>query len=183
MGTMVDVARPNPRVLDVIGTVVRLGLSAVFFVAGIAKVIDPTQSYQAVSGYQLFPYEVNNLIAMVLPFLEIGLALLLLIGLGTRIMAVLSALLLLSYIAGVAQAWARGLTIDCGCFGGGGQVAADQTHYPEEIARDIGFLVLAGWLTFRPSTLLSLDRLLIGSSAVEEDEEPVEPLVSDQKGE
>jgi len=66
---------------------------------------------------------------------------------------------LLAFIAAVAQSWARGLTISCGCFGGGGQIAANQTQYPQEIARDIGFLLLAAWLVVRPRTALSLDGL------------------------
>ena len=43
----------------------------------------------------------------------------------------------------VGSAWARGLQIDCGCFGNGGQVAAGQTAYPAEIARDVGLLIVA----------------------------------------
>jgi len=96
----------------------------------------------------------------VLPFLEVAFGLLVLVGIGTRLMGVLSGLLLLVYIAGVAQSWARGLTIDCGCFGHGGQVAAGQTQYPQEILRDIGFIVLAAWLTVRPRTLFAVDGLL-----------------------
>jgi hypothetical protein len=75
-------------------------------------------------------------------------------------MGVLSGLLLLVYIAGVVQSSVRGLTIDCGCFGGGGQVAAGQTQYPQEILRDTGFLVLAVWLAVRPRTLFAVDGLL-----------------------
>jgi hypothetical protein len=60
------------------------------------------------------------------------------------------------FIAGVTQAWARGLSIDCGCFGGGGAVAPDQTTYGLELLRDAGFLLLAGWLVVRPRTLGAL---------------------------
>ena len=52
---------------------------------------------------------------------------------------------------------ARGLSIDCGCFGGGGAVYPGHTAYVQEILRDTGFLVLAGWLILRPRTLLSID--------------------------
>jgi uncharacterized membrane protein YphA (DoxX/SURF4 family) len=97
----------------------------------------------------------------VLPFLEIALGLLLLLGIGTRLVAVVSGALLLVFIAGVAQAWARGLSIDCGCFGGGGAVAPGATAYVQEIVRDIGFLTLAAWLVVRPHTLLSMDARLI----------------------
>ena len=62
------------------------------------------------------------------------------------------------FIAGVLSAAVRGLSIDCGCFGGGGAVAPEQTAYVAEIARDAGFLVLAGWLVWRPASRWSLDR-------------------------
>ena len=54
---------------------------------------------------------------------------------------------------GVAQAWARGLSIDCGCLGGGGAVDPGDTAYGRELLRDAGFLLMAGWLMARPRTL------------------------------
>lgn len=145
---------------DSAGTLARLGLAAVWLVSGAVKIADPYQFYGAVRAYRLFGPALADVIAAVVPFLELGLGLLLVLGLGTRLVAVLSALLLLAYLAGVAQSWARGLTIDCGCFGGGGQVAPGQTHYGREILRDLGFLVLAAWLVRRPRSALSLDGLL-----------------------
>lgn len=152
----------RPRVLDGVGLLIRLGLAAVWFVSGAIKVADPGQFYAAVRAYEIFGAGSASLIAAAVPFLEIALGLLILAGLGTRVVAVLSGLLLLAYIAGVAQSWARGLTIDCGCFGGGGQVAAGQTHYGQEILRDIGFVLLATWLAIRPATPVSMDRWLTG---------------------
>jgi hypothetical protein len=58
----------------------------------------------------------------------------------------------------VASAAARGLSIDCGCFGGGGEVEPGQTAYTAEILRDVGLLVLAVYLAIRPDTPLSIDR-------------------------
>jgi uncharacterized membrane protein YphA (DoxX/SURF4 family) len=144
-------------VLDGIGTLARLGLAAVWLVSGSIKVSDLNQTYIAVQAYDLLPSDVVNVVAGALPFLELALGALLLAGLGTRLTAAVSALVLLAFIGAVAQSWARGLTIDCGCFGGGGQVAAGDTQYPQEIARDLGFLVLAAWLLARPRTLLALD--------------------------
>ena len=60
-----------------------------------------------------------------LPFVEIVLGVLLVLGLFTRPAAIVSTLLMVAFIIGISQAWARGLTIDCGCFGGGGQIGAD----------------------------------------------------------
>jgi uncharacterized membrane protein YphA (DoxX/SURF4 family) len=143
--------------LDVVGAVVRLGLAAVWLTSGILKAVDPDQTFVAVRAYDVLPMAGVEIVAAILPWFEIALGVLILIGAGLRLVAALSAALLLMFIAGVVQAWARGLSIDCGCFGGGGAVAAGQTAYVQELLRDIGFIVLAAWMIVRPRTLLSLD--------------------------
>ncbi|MEV4623341.1 MauE/DoxX family redox-associated membrane protein [Asanoa sp. NPDC049573] len=150
-----------PGVRPWLGTVVRLGLAAVWLFAGAAKVGDLAGSGRAVNAYQVMPFEVAQVIGAALPFVEITLGLLLLVGLATRVVAALSSALLLVFIAGISSAWARGLSIDCGCFGSGGQLAAGQSpSYAPEIARDIGFLVLAAFLVIWPRTRVSVDRWL-----------------------
>jgi uncharacterized membrane protein YphA (DoxX/SURF4 family) len=134
----------------------------VWIASGAIKLVDPHGTVASVKAYQLISDDMVSLVAAILPFLELALGLLLLCGVGVRIVAVVSGIVLLVYIAGIAQSWARGLTIDCGCFGGGGQVAPGQTHYPEEILRDSGFLLLAVWLTIRPRTFVSVDGWLTG---------------------
>ena len=69
-------------------------------------------------------------------------------------------LLPIAFILGIASAWARGLSIDCGCFGGGGEVGANDTKYPQEIARDVLFAAAGLWLVWRPRTPFSLDARL-----------------------
>jgi uncharacterized membrane protein YphA (DoxX/SURF4 family) len=157
-------------VLDGIGAVARFGLAAVWLVSGFIKASDLNQTYIAVQAYDLLPAGAVSAVAGAVPFLELALGVLLLLGLGTRLTAVVSAVVLLAFIGAVAQAWARGLSIDCGCFGGGGQVSSGDTSYPQEIARDIGFLVLAGWLIVRPRTLFAMDGWLTTRNA------PVEPV-------
>jgi uncharacterized membrane protein YphA (DoxX/SURF4 family) len=146
----------SARVRDIVGTVARLGLAAVFLVSGVLKAIDPDATYVAVRAYDLLPKLGVALVAGALPWLEIVIGLLLLVGIATRAVAVASAVLLLGFMVGVTQAWARGLSIDCGCFGGGGAVDPGQTTYGRELLRDAGFLLLAGWLVVRPRTLAVL---------------------------
>ncbi|MCU7825345.1 DoxX family membrane protein [Kitasatospora sp. DSM 101779] len=143
-----------------IGLAARLGLAVVWGWAGLAKVADPAEAAQAVRAYEILPESLVKPVGYGLPFLELALALLLLIGLGTRLVAAVSALLLLTFIAGIASAWARGISIDCGCFGGGGAIDASKTEYFQEILRDSGFLLLALWLVFRPRTKFSVDSWL-----------------------
>lgn len=141
-----------------LGTLARLGLAAVWLVAGGTKVGDLAASGRAVNAYDVMPYDVAKVVGAALPFVEIALGLLLLAGLATRVAAGISAALLVVFIAGIASAWARGLQIDCGCFGSGGQLAAGQSPtYGPEIMRDLGFLVLAGFLLIYPLTRWSVD--------------------------
>ncbi len=136
---------------------VRLGLAAVWLVSGWAKASDVHQSMEAVDAYRLLPDSMVRAVAIGLPAVELVLGFMLILGLAVRWTAIVSGLLLLVLIAGVASAWARGLQIDCGCFGGGGEDASvTWADYAEEIARDVGFLILAAWLTLWPRSPLAL---------------------------
>jgi uncharacterized membrane protein YphA (DoxX/SURF4 family) len=149
------------RPLDVVGVLARLGLAAVWLVSGLLKAMDPDQTYVAVRAYDVLPDAGVEVVAALLPWVELALGVLLLAGVGTRLVAALSAVLLVVFVAGVAQAWMRGLSIDCGCFGGGGAVEPGETTYLQELLRDAGFLLMAGWLVVRPRTVLALDDRLV----------------------
>lgn len=147
---------------DHVGLVARVVLGVVLLVAGGLKIGNPLGSARAVQAYDVMPFEVAKYIGYALPWLEIVLGLLIVLGLFTRVSALLGGLLMLAFVVGISQAWARGLTIDCGCFGGGGEVASDETKYGREIARDLGLALLGAWLVVRPRSTWSLDRVLFG---------------------
>jgi uncharacterized membrane protein YphA (DoxX/SURF4 family) len=132
-------------------------LAGVFVVAGALKLADPQAALQAVRAYQLLPGALEAPVGWGLPAFEVALGVLLAVGLFTRVCAVAAAALLTIFIAGVASAAARGLSIDCGCFGGGGTVAPGETKYVTEIIRDVGLLALAAWLVWKPTSRFSLD--------------------------
>ena len=144
-----------------VGVVARLVVGGVWLVAGALKLPDPTENVRAVRNYRLLPETVVPFLGHALPILEILVGLCLLLGLLTRGAAVVSAVLFVAFIVGIGSAWARGLSIECGCFGGGGGSALDATEkYPWEIARDLGLLLLSVWLVYRPGTRWSLDGVL-----------------------
>ncbi|MBO3739706.1 MauE/DoxX family redox-associated membrane protein [Actinoplanes flavus] len=146
-----------------ISTAARLGLAAVWLVAGSLKIGDLAASARAVHAYQLMSYDTAKIAGAVQPFLEIALGLLLLIGLATRFTAAISAALITIFIAGIVWAWAQGLRIDCGCFSTGGDLAAgESTGYGVDILRDLAFLALSGILVWRPRTRFSLDGVFMG---------------------
>ena len=141
-----------------IGFISRLILGGVLFAAGYLKVGSPDKSQMAVRAYELLPISVANFLGLVLPFFEIAIGLLLILGAGTRIAAALGGFTMFIFIIAIGQAWARGLNIDCGCFGGGGSVAPGQTRYLQEILRDAGLVALALFLIRYPITKFSVDK-------------------------
>lgn len=144
-------------------TVARVGLAAVFLIAGALKVGDIAASGRAVAAYRLMPFETAKIVGAVQPFLEIALGLLLLAGLAVRLTAAIAAVLLVVFIGGIVWAWTQGLQIDCGCFSKGGDLAAGRTaEYGLDILRDAGFLLLAGFLVVKPRGRFSVDNLLMG---------------------
>ncbi len=111
-------------------------------------------------AYQLLPESLVPLVGYTLPAVEVAVGAALILGLFTRAAALTSAVLFVVFIIGIASAWARGLQIDCGCFGGGGFDANATEKYPWEIARDVALLGCSLLLVWRPRTPLSLDSYL-----------------------
>ena len=141
-----------------IGLACRLTLGGVLFAAGYLKVGKTEISQMAVRSYELLPIPVANFLGLTLPFFEVVIGLLLIVGAATRVVAVLGGFTMFIFIIAIAQAWARGLNIDCGCFGGGGAVDPGQTRYLQEILRDAGLAAMALFLIRYPVTKFSIDK-------------------------
>jgi len=141
-----------------ISLVARLGLGGVLILAGSLKIADPQQAALAVQAYKLLPNGVAEMVGYGLPLVELGIGVALIVGFGTRLMAIFTGALMVAFLIGVSSAWARGLSIDCGCFGGGGAVPEGTAAYLPEILRDVLFLALAVWLVTFPASFWALDR-------------------------
>ena len=136
----------------------RLILGGVLIVAGALKVGNLQKSAMSVRAYEMLPIWLANFFGYALPWVEIGIGALLVLGVAVRMMGALGALIMLGFIIAIAQAWARGLSIDCGCFGGGGAIDPEDTKYLSSILRDIGFLALGVFLYFCPKGRFALDK-------------------------
>lgn len=111
----------------------------------------------AVSGYDVLPHGFVRPVAAAPPWVEVVLGAFLLTGAFIRFAGAASAALVLVFIAGLAQAWIRGLPIDCGCFGGGGPGEGVTVW---DIARDIPLLAAGLYLAWRPRGPFRLDHLI-----------------------
>ena len=136
----------------------RLILGIVLLVAGALKVPNLPKSAMAVRAYELLPIPIANFLGYTLPWIEIGLGLLLIVGVTVKISGALGGLTMLAFIIAIAQAWARGLSIDCGCFGGGGAIDPEDTKYLSEIFRDIGLMGLGIFLYLYPKGRFAIEK-------------------------
>jgi uncharacterized membrane protein YphA (DoxX/SURF4 family) len=136
----------------------RLILGAVLLVAGALKVPNLPKSAMAVRAYEMLPIPIANFLGYALPWIEIGLGLLLIVGVTVKISGALGALTMLAFIIAIAQAWARGLSIDCGCFGGGGTIDPEDTKYLSEIIRDIGLMGLGIFIYLYPKGRFAIEK-------------------------
>ena len=121
-----------------------LGLT--FIYASYHKIIAPEDFAKIVYGYDLFPGIFINLIAIVLPFLELVAGFTLIIGLYPRSAAVIINALLLAFITVLAINLFRGHEFDCGCF------SAAQSGYSSSpgvtLLRDIIYFILGIQIIF-----------------------------------
>ena len=143
-----------------IGFVFRIVLAGVLIYAGGVKIFEPHGARDAILAYRVFPPSFAPFLGYALPAIEIGLGLLLLVGLFVRISGLVSAILMLGFVAGIGSVWYRGYSIDCGCFGGGGDISPEgrASRYTVEIIRDALFAGMGFWLYKWPNTLLSLEK-------------------------
>jgi putative oxidoreductase len=94
----------------------RLALGSVLLYAGIVKVPNTAVFADAIANFDILPPLGNWLAALMLPWAEIVIGLLLICGLWVRSTAVVSVLMFLGFTGAVLSALARGLDIECGCF-------------------------------------------------------------------
>jgi uncharacterized membrane protein YphA (DoxX/SURF4 family) len=141
-----------------IGLGVRLVAAAIWLVAGISKLAGLEEFRFQVGAYKLLPDGLVRPFAYVLPFLETGAGVYLLVGLLVRATAIFTCVLMVAFLVAQVQAWARGLSLDCGCFGtlGGERVGF------WSVARDAALGVPGLVMAIRPARKLSLDARLLG---------------------
>ena len=144
--------------------VLRLVLGGVWSYAGAAKATDLAASVRAVRAYRILPDPVATVVGAGLPWFELALGVLIVVGVAVRADALASTVLFAVFLTGIIAAAARGLRIDCGCFGSGGQLDPDQsTAYTTEIIRDSALLLLALALARWPRGRLAVDNWIVGA--------------------
>ena len=144
----------NPAVVTWLVLVLRIAIGGIFVVAGASKVGQAAAFAAQIAGFRLLPEPLIAPLAVMLPYWEIVLGGLLILGLFTRIAAWVGVVLFATFDLAIASAVVRGMTVSCGCFGPNDATVTTWA----EVARDAVFVALALIVAVRPPGALALDR-------------------------
>jgi uncharacterized membrane protein YphA (DoxX/SURF4 family) len=114
--------------------------------AALAKLGDIPALARDIHGFRLLPGAGDNLVAIVLPWVELTAAASLVLGLRPRAGAFAAVGLLFLFTTAVALAVVRGLNIECGCFGTAGAMRTGGA----KLAENLGMLALAALAAMKP---------------------------------
>jgi len=155
--------RPDETVVvSVMIIVARLIIGAIFLISGLAKISDPVRFILTLREFRLFPEEIVPLTVVWLPWLELLLGLCVLVGLLHRTAALVLACMNAGFLAAILSVIARGIVVDCGCFG----MLADMLGLPDmadmkAVVRNVVFIGLCLLISFSRKKALSLEGYIL----------------------
>ena len=96
--------------------IVRIFLGMMFIFSGIFKAIDPYSFSKVIILYKIIPEIVVPYAAIVVPYVELMVGSLLIIGFRIRSVSFISILLMIVFTIAITVNVIRGESFDCGCF-------------------------------------------------------------------
>jgi len=121
----------------------RLVLGAVFVVAALPKIADPEAFARIVYQWQVVPPVPANLVAIVLPWVELVAGLLLISGVWKKDAALVIALLLVVFLGAASFVLAHGIDVEnCGCTSVSEAAHGADSGWPPAWARGVGWFLV-----------------------------------------
>ncbi len=155
-------------------TLIRWGLAVMFLASAAGKLLDRDRFIEIVLAYEVLPKRLAVIFAALLPWLEAATGAMLLLGLATKLGAILSGVLLLSFSIAVGINLARGRTeLDCGCFG---SQQGQKISY-KILVRDVALIGLSLQVTLFVDGYFALDGWLFGTRELGKEPPSVEGLL------
>lgn len=94
----------------------RLIIGSLFVYESVHKIVDPAEFAASIRNYMIVPPAWSNILALTLPWIEIGAGSFLIMGIQTRPSALVTTGMLGIFLGALIHAYSIGLDIDCGCF-------------------------------------------------------------------
>ena len=114
----------SSRLLRWIIRLLRVALGGVFVYAAWTKLSQPWELFaMGIDSYQVLPLKWVELVARTLPWLELAVGALLIVGRWMRLAGSVTSVLLIVFFTLMVRAYAKGMEINCGCFGPGEMVS------------------------------------------------------------
>jgi Methylamine utilisation protein MauE. len=94
----------------------RIVLGVVLIYASIDKIIHPEAFAKLIGNYNVLPFGLENVVAIILPTLELIVGCCLILGIMLDGSAIITAGMMIVFIFALSQAMIRGIDVSCGCF-------------------------------------------------------------------
>jgi putative oxidoreductase len=136
--------------------VARLVLGSIFIYASYHKILAPDEFAKIVYGYDLFPSETINLIAIIIPFIELISGIALIIGIYTRSAAIIIIGMLAAFVIAISINIIRGHEFDCGCFSSDTSQAVNSAW--QTLGRDMIFMMAGIYIfAYRKEKIINVE--------------------------
>ena len=120
----------------------RIVLGVVLIYASIDKIIHPEAFAKLIGNYNVLPFGLENVVAIILPTLELIVGCCLILGIMLDGSAIITAGMMIVFIFALSQAMIRGIDVSCGCFNVSEAEKGSQIGF-RRIIEDIIFLGLS----------------------------------------
>jgi uncharacterized membrane protein YphA (DoxX/SURF4 family) len=147
-----------------LAVLLRLILGSVFLVAGAGKLPHSAEFSAIVAGYGLLPDSLAHIYALLLPWTEIIVGAMLILGILPRLTSLISLAIIASFITANVHILISGTAGMCGCFG----EIIPLTH-TQSLATNFLMIAAAMFLLFRPSfrsAMRSAFRIMVKSRSI-----------------
>lgn len=131
----------------------RVLIGCVFVIAAVGKVADPAKFANEIIKYNLLPDASVNIMALVLPWIELCCGIFILAGVKLRANSALVGLMLIVFTSAVLISMARGLDINCGCFG---DAKKEKVGWPK-VSENLALILLSGYIFTSRAAKFNLD--------------------------
>lgn len=132
--------------LSIIVLIARILIGGILIYASFNKIVDPGGFAKAIANYHLIPFGLENIMAIILPWLELIVGICLIFGIFIDGAAFLVIIMMVVFISAITYAILNGYNIECGCGLKPGELIGIQ-----KIIEDITYLILAWMILKRPN--------------------------------
>jgi len=140
---------------EYIELIVRLAVGFIFIYAALDKIIHPGQFARIVYNYHLLPGSLINLMALMLPWVEVISGIALVVGMNKKGAVYIINLMVVMFIIAVGVNYFRGVNLECGCFTVSSKAKGETLDL---LIRDFGLLALTVYLFFSRAVRFDLHK-------------------------